>query len=71
MTAVGDLLTPFDFDGDGRADIAVYRPSNGSWYLLRSTEGFTAVQFGSSEDKPIPNAYIIAQNNTVLNAFIR
>jgi uncharacterized protein (DUF2141 family) len=47
----------FDFDGDGRSDISVFRPSNGVWYLNRSTQGFTAAPFGLSNDKLVPADY--------------
>jgi len=40
----------FDFDNDRKADISLFRPSNSTWYLLQSTNGFGAVQFGVSTD---------------------
>lgn len=43
-----------DFDGDGRSDISVFRPSDRTWYLNQSTNGFYATQFGLSTDKLTP-----------------
>ncbi|MBK8811665.1 MAG: VCBS repeat-containing protein [Acidobacteria bacterium] len=31
-------VVPFDFDGDGRSDIAVFRTSENKWYILRSSD---------------------------------
>ena len=49
--------TFFDYDGDGKADISVFRPSAGIWYLQQSTAGFTGVQFGTGSDKIVPADY--------------
>jgi uncharacterized delta-60 repeat protein len=51
------LAAPFDFDGDGKSDISVFRPSNTVWYQLRSASGFTAAQFGASTDRLVPADY--------------
>lgn len=44
----------FDFDGDGRSDISIFRPSNGQWWLNRSAAGVIAHTFGNSSDKIAP-----------------
>jgi CSLREA domain-containing protein len=53
-----DKPAPADFDGDGKADLVVFRPSSGTWYLLRTTAGFTGIQFGANGDIPTPNAFV-------------
>jgi hypothetical protein len=42
----------FDFDGDGKTDISIYRPSDGNWWLNRSTQGITVTNFGLPDDIP-------------------
>jgi hypothetical protein len=48
------LMPQSDFDGDGRSDMGVYRPSTDTWYVQRSADGIRGMQFGASGDKIVP-----------------
>lgn len=47
----------FDYDGDRKSDVSVYRPSQGTWYLNQSANGFASVPFGNSTDRIVPADY--------------
>ncbi|HEY0545368.1 MAG TPA: FG-GAP-like repeat-containing protein [Pyrinomonadaceae bacterium] len=50
-------LKQFDFDGDGRADLSLFRPSEGAWYLRGSQSGSHVMRWGRANDKLVPADY--------------
>ena len=54
--AGGDVPIVGDFDGDGRTDVTVYRPSSAHWFILKSSTNFTVdntYQWGATGDIPM------------------
>jgi len=54
----GDLPLLGDIDGDGKSDLTIWRPSDGRWYILKSTSGYSAsnpfiVSWGTRGDIPL------------------
>ena len=50
--------TRFDFDGDKKTDISIFRPAPGEWWYLRSSDNTNrALKFGTSTDKIVPADY--------------
>jgi uncharacterized delta-60 repeat protein len=53
----GTSRTVFDFDGDGKSDLSIFRPSAGQWWINKSSGGSYAAQFGTSTDKLTPGDF--------------
>jgi len=47
-----------DFDGDGKIDVAVFQPANGTWFILNSrTSTGSSVAWGGPDDIPVAGDY--------------
>jgi hypothetical protein len=60
VTPPPTLATRFDFDGDGKADLGVYRPGTAEWLIFGSATGFAGpVPLGGPGlgDVPVPQDY--------------
>lgn len=58
LGAAGDILAPGDFDGDGKFDPATFRPADGTWRIVKSSNGQTeSTHFGTNGDVPVPGDY--------------
>ena len=60
LGSLGDVPVPGDYDGDGKTDVAVWRPSTGVWYIQKSSDGgMLSPQWGlgSLGDVPVPGDY--------------
>lgn len=58
-TPISPIVDVADYDGDKKADVGVFTPSNGQWFISGSLFGpfIFGFPFGSADDIPAPGDY--------------
>ena len=52
------VVAPYDFDGDHKTDLSIFRPGPGEWWYSKSSNGGNAAaQFGAGTDKITPGDF--------------
>jgi len=55
-----NAVAPADYDGDGRIDLAVYRPATGAWFIAGSAGGNSQQYWGNgTTDVALPLPYAV------------
>ncbi len=55
---VPSASAPYDFDGDGKTEVGIFRPSDGSWWYVRSSDTtYRVFSFGSATDMIVPGDF--------------
>jgi hypothetical protein len=52
--------TAYDFGGDGKRDLAAYRPGTGEWFIFDTTTGFQSTTFGAPASSGLGDTPIAA-----------
>lgn len=70
LTAAPGFRAPFDYDGDDKTDVSIFRPGLGQWWILSSSDSSNfALTFGVSTDMITPADFTGDQKTDI--AFFR